>query len=99
MGVYVRLTPATTAILRQLFVVAGGMGVAGGAAGLSGVQLARLTERPLTKVYPLLDRLERERIVGSRWGNDITPSGARRRLYRLTEAGKGWVSTTKGLTP
>ena len=82
MGAYLRLTPATKDVLQQLY-------------GLReekwGLQLARLAGRPTGTVYPLLDRLEREGFVASRWEADSGRAGPRRRLYVLTPEGQEWV--------
>jgi PadR family transcriptional regulator PadR len=42
-------------------------------------------ELPEGTVYPALHRLERQGLLASRWS---TESGRRRRVYRLTPAGK-----------
>jgi len=41
-------------------------------------------------LYPVLHRLERAGLVQSRW--EETPSGRRRKYYRVTEAGRAQLS-------
>ena len=82
MGIYLRLTPATKDILYQLYCAT---------EDVWGLQLSRRAGRPTGTVYPLLDRLEREGFVQSRWDDDSRRSGPRRRLYALTPAGRVWV--------
>jgi len=82
MSIYLRLTPATKDILYQLYCAT---------EDVWGLQLSRRAERPTGTVYPLLDRLEREGFVQSRWDDDSRRAGPRRRLYVLTPAGHVWV--------
>ena len=82
MGIYLRLTPATKDILYQLYCAT---------EDVWGLQLSRRAGRPTGTVYPLLDRLEREGFVQSRWDDDSRRSGPRRRLYALTPSGRVWV--------
>lgn len=56
-----------------------------------GLLVAKSSGRPTGTVYPILDRLERERLLESRWDLDSERSGPPRRLYKLTEAGMVWV--------
>ena len=82
MSIYLRITPATRDVLYQLYIAADDMW---------GLRLSRRAGRPTGTVYPLLDRLEREGIVDSRWDDDSNRSGPRRRLYTLTPPGRIWV--------
>ena len=52
-----------------------------------GLELIKLTGRPSGTVYPLLDRLERAGWVTSRWDDDVSRPGPRRRMYQLTPDG------------
>lgn len=54
--------------------------------------VAKTSGRPTGTVYPILDRLERERFLESRWDLDPERSGPPRRLYKLTETGTVWVN-------
>lgn len=49
-----------------------------------GLEIIRQTGRPSGSVYPILNRLERSGWVTSRWDQDSTRRGPRRRLYQLT---------------
>lgn len=82
MGVYLRLTPATTAVLEFLLALD---------EPTWGLQIVRGTGRPAGTVYPLLERLESERFVVSAWDDDEGRPGPRRRLYELTPAGTSWA--------
>jgi DNA-binding PadR family transcriptional regulator len=82
MGTYLRLTPAMRAVLSNLGATDG---------ETWGLRVARDTTRPTGTVYPLLERLEREGFVDSRWDDDENVSGARRRLYALTPQGRTWI--------
>lgn len=90
MGAYLRLTPATKDVLQQLHELH---------EETWGLQLARLADRPTGTVYPLLDRLEREGFVASRWETDSGRVGPRRRLYTLTSRGREWVRHKLKLNP
>jgi PadR family transcriptional regulator, regulatory protein PadR len=81
-GVYLRLTPALRAVLGQLLATP---------TETWGLRLSTQTGRPTGTVYPLLERLEREGFVRSRWDDDESASGARRRLYSLTPTGHAWA--------
>lgn len=83
MGIYLRLTPALRAVLGQFLCAE---------TEVWGLRLAAETGRPTGTIYPLLERLEREGFVRSRWGDDQSRSGARRRLYSLTPAGRSWAT-------
>lgn len=82
MGAYLRLTPATMAVLE--FLVAADQPT-------WGLQIVRATGRPTGTVYPLLERLEGEGFVYSRWEEESARAGPRRRLYELTPAGRSWA--------
>lgn len=82
MGTYLRLTPATRAVLVALEATDG---------DTWGLRVARETARPTGTIYPLLERLEREGFLSSRWDDDENVSGARRRLYALTPQGRTWI--------
>ena len=77
-----RLTPAMRAVLTNLEATR---------SETWGLRVARETDRPTGTVYPLLERLEREGFVDSRWDDDENLSGARRRLYALTPRGRLWI--------
>ncbi|WP_051275046.1 PadR family transcriptional regulator [Cellulomonas sp. URHD0024] len=81
MGTYLRLTPALRGVL-GCFLAA--------EAEVWGLLVAKQTGRPTGTIYPLLERLEREGFVRSRWGEDAP--GARRRLYTLTPEGHAWAT-------
>lgn len=83
MGIYLRLTPATKAVIYQRYVAS---------EDLWGLRLSQLAGRPTGIVYPLLDRLEREGFVVSWWDDDDARPGPRRRLYKLTDRGREWIS-------
>lgn len=84
MGTYLRRTPAMLEVLRCL-VKAGGE--------VWGLQLSLQCGRPTGTVYPILERLEREGFVQSRWETDDARPGPRRRLYDLTDVGREWAET------
>ena len=44
-------------------------------------------------LYPVLHRLEREGLIRSQW--DVSPSGRRRKYYRLEEKGRLELETAK----
>lgn len=83
MGTYMRRTPAMLDVVAYLV---------GAPAEVWGLQISRGTGRPTGTVYPLLDRLEHERFVSSRWDDDAERPGPRRRLYGLTEQGREWAA-------
>ena len=83
MGSYLRLTPALRAVLGQFLRTE---------TEVWGLLLAADTGRPTGTIYPLLERLEREGFVGSHWDDDPSRTGARRRLYALTPAGRSWAT-------
>ena len=86
MGSYLRLTPALRDVLGCLRDAEG---------EVWGLLVSQESGRPTGTVYPILDRLERERYVCSRWETDVDRPGPRRRLYSLTAAGRAWI--TEGL--
>ena len=73
-----RITPATIDVLQCLL---------SSAAPTWGLLVIRESGRPAGSVYPILDRLERSGWVTSRWDDDKSRSGPRRRLYELTGDG------------
>jgi len=81
-GTYLRRTPALRDVVRCL---------AEAEAEVWGLLIAARSGRPTGTVYPLLERLEREGFVRSRWEADGARSGARRRLYTLTVQGAAWA--------
>ena len=83
MGSYLRLTPALKAVLGNLLRTE---------SESWGLLLATETGRPTGTIYPLLERLEREGFVRSHWDDDQSRTGARRRLYSLTPAGRTWAT-------
>lgn len=83
-GTYLRLTPALRAVLTHLLTC----GV-----DTWGLQVMKATGRPTGTVYPILARLEREGFVTSRWQDEPTVPGPRRRLYAITSTGRGWAET------
>ncbi|GII99044.1 PadR family transcriptional regulator [Sediminihabitans luteus] len=89
MGTYLRSTPALCDVLKALLESTD---------GLWGLRISVLTGRPTGTVYPLLERLERERLVESRWDLDGDRPGPPRRLYQLTATGHEWArkKTTDG---
>lgn len=62
---------------------------------LWGLQISVKSGRPTGTVYPILERLEREGLVQSRWEEGNDRPGPRRRLYVLTTQGRSWASTRK----
>lgn len=76
-----RITAATVDVLVSL--------IEGAGAGTAtwGLEIVRRSSRPPGTVYPVLERLERAGWVESRWEDDDTRSGPRRRLYELTADG------------
>ncbi len=82
-----RLTPALRDVLQQLRNVPD---------EVWGLLLSSLSGRPTGTVYPILDRLERECFVRSRWETDNDRKGPRRRLYHLTDEGRSWVNERLG---
>lgn len=83
MGAYLRLTPALRDVLGGLLDAEG---------EVWGLQLAARTGRPTGTIYPLLERLEREKFLQSRWEDDAARPGPRRRLYTLTKLGREWAA-------
>lgn len=81
------MTPALRAVLLHL--------LADGA-DTWGLRVVKETGRPTGTVYPILDRLEREGFVVSRWDDDAAASGPRRRLYSITSAGRAWAEAKVG---
>lgn len=77
-----RLTPALRDVLQQLRDVPD---------EVWGLLLSSRSGRPTGTVYPILDRLERECFVRSRWETDNERKGPRRRLYCLTDEGRRWI--------
>lgn len=56
-----------------------------------GYELVKRTGLPSGTLYPILLRLERERLIASRW-DESEKRGPRRRLYRLADdVGKNLV--------
>lgn len=82
MGTYLRRTPALLDVLACLIAAS---------EELWGLQIASVSGRPTGTVYPLLERLELERFVSSRWDDDSVRSGPRRRLYSMTDKGRDWA--------
>ena len=87
MGTYLRLTPALRAVLGRFLRAE---------TEVWGLLLATETGRPTGTIYPILERLEREGFVRSHWSDDESRSGARRRLYSLTPAGRTWAASRLG---
>lgn len=87
MSTYLRLTPALRDVLSCLLEATEEMW---------GLRMSSASGRPTGTVYPLLERLEREQFVSSRWETDTDRPGPRRRLYTLTENGRMWADS-KGL--
>ena len=56
-----------------------------------GLEVSRRTGRPTGTVYPLLERLETELFLASRWDSEDARTGPRRRVYELTDAGRDWA--------
>ncbi|MEA5455520.1 PadR family transcriptional regulator [Sinomonas sp. JGH33] len=54
--------------------------------------------RPTGTIYPLLERLERAGLLGSRWENAPERPGPRRRLYALLPEGREWAESKLGRT-
>jgi PadR family transcriptional regulator, regulatory protein PadR len=86
-GTYLRLTAALRDVLRCLLDADD---------EVWGLQLVNATQRSTGTVYPLLERLERELHVQSRWDDEPERRGARRRLYMLTPEGRAWATTRLG---
>lgn len=87
MSTYLRLTPALRDVLACLLEAT---------EEIWGLRVSAASGRPTGTVYPLLERLERQQFVSSRWESDSDRSGPRRRLYALTENGRTWAES-KGL--
>ena len=87
MSTYLRLTPALRDVLSCLL---------DATEEIWGLRVSTASSRPTGTVYPLLERLEREQFVASRWEMDRDRPGPRRRLYALTEEGRTWAQS-KGL--
>lgn len=87
MSTYLRLTPALRDVLACLLEAR---------EEIWGLRLSSASGRPTGTVYPLLERLERQQLVSSRWESDTDRPGPRRRLYALTEHGRTWAES-KGL--
>lgn len=87
MGSYLRLTPALRSVLLHLLL---------DEVHTWGLRVVKETGRPTGTVYPILDRLEREGFLVSRWEDDPAASGPRRRLYSFTGAGRAWAETRVG---
>lgn len=68
MGTYLRRTPAMLDVLACLVAAPG---------ELWGLQISHDAGRPTGTVYPLLERLETERFVTSRWDDDSDRAGPR----------------------
>jgi hypothetical protein len=83
MGSYLRLTPALRDVLACLSATE---------TEVWGLLLSSRSGRPTGTVYPILERLERERFVQSRWETDADRTGPRRRLYSLTTEGREWAA-------
>lgn len=82
MGTYLRLTPALKSVMEFLIQ---------SEEEVWGLLLVTKTGRPTGTIYPILERLEREGFLQSRWDDSESRPGARRRLYSLTPAGRGWA--------
>ncbi len=52
-----------------------------------GLAIIKTSGRPAGSVYPILERLERAGWVSSRWEDDPSRTGPRRRFYELTDEG------------
>ena len=87
MSTYLRLTPALRDVLACLLEAT---------EEIWGLRVSSASGRPTGTVYPLLERLERQQFVSSRWETDTGRPGPRRRLYALTEQGRTWAQS-KGL--
>lgn len=83
MGTYLRLTPALKSVMEFLIQ---------SEEEVWGLLLTTKTGRPTGTIYPILERLEREGFLQSRWDDNESRSGARRRLYSLTPTGRDWAS-------
>ncbi len=81
-----RLTEPTVAVLRVL------VSREGPAWGLAIIRESGLAAGT---VYPLLDRLERLGWVTSRWEDNASRSGPRRRFYEFT--GEGAIAATRAI--
>ena len=73
-----RITPATVDVLSVL-IDAG--------EPCWGLLVIKSSGRPAGSVYPILERLEQSGWVTSRWEDDPSRVGPRRRFYELTDAG------------
>lgn len=78
-----RLTPALRDVVQQL---------SDATDEVWGLLLSSRSGRPTGTIYPILDRLERERHVHSHWEPDNDRNGPRRRLYSLTDQGRKWAA-------
>lgn len=74
-----RLTPATGDVLEALL---------SSDEAVWGLRIVKQCGRPTGSVYPILERLERSGWITSRWDDDATRPGPRRRLYELTGEGR-----------
>jgi PadR family transcriptional regulator PadR len=50
-----------------------------------GLAVIKASGRPAGSVYPILERLEKAGWISSKWEEDATRPGPRRRYYELTE--------------
>ncbi|MGV8970001.1 MAG: PadR family transcriptional regulator [Microbacteriaceae bacterium] len=61
-----------------------------------GLLIIKSSGRPAGTVYPILERLEQAGWVTSRWEEDDSRPGPRRRYYELTEGGAAAARTAIG---
>lgn len=87
MGTHLRLTPALRLVLTLLRDTPH---------EVWGLLLSSRSGLPTGTVYPILDRLEREGFVRSRWEPDNDRPGPRRRLYAMTDEGRDWTAGRMG---
>ena len=73
-----RITPATIDVLTVLD---------SATESIWGLAIVKQSGRPAGSVYPILERLEQSGWVTSRWEDDPSRVGPRRRFYELTDAG------------
>ena len=52
-----------------------------------GLAVIKATGRPAGSVYPILERLETAGWISSKWEDDTSRTGPRRRYYELTDEG------------
>lgn len=82
MGTFLRLTPATVAVIHEIYACG---------SDFWGLLIVERSGYPSGTVYPILDRLERAGYVSSCWDVDVLSKGPRRRIYSVTEEGREWM--------